>query len=355
VLGDGSISIDGAGGVASAGQLVIPVPRTSAGSRLLIAAQWLRDHDNWDFDVPTRKWDLPLKKDPENLAVELETFLQHAALDVESAVVATLFVDGLDPVRVATELDQLATLCLPSAESALIPPAWRPVAAAAQQAKNDAVFESVVSALAAARQRPQADPAAIDSVRAAVAWTVELPKSADSLRSYFPVLTQRAEGLRRALESSIDATLRELEDFSRTVRPLLGGDSPSEVGDAALSASLAANNENVFAGDLGRFQDAAKRLKSGDLDPGLWQLLLEDPTQRPPLARILEVMPAVPSLVHAAEDLRIIEASLAETRRTVDVRISGELGGESPDNERRGVLAALDELVSVFDQHGLAR
>jgi Cdc6-like AAA superfamily ATPase len=349
-LGDASFEIYGAPGAARTNQLSIPIPRSNASSRLLIAAIWLRDHSHWVFDDPSRKWDLPGTRDPAELAVEFETFLADCAYKVEASVVSTLFASGEDPVQVAVDLKALATMAV-STRDGLVPPSWRAVANEAWLVLDSSVSDDMVTAFAAARQSPAAGPAAIDTSRTRVLDVDQMGGLVEELREHFPILTQRWNALRTAIDAAIKPTLEELLVAINDLSDMLGEDDPRAVGEAAIVAGRMANNERLLSetGGVVDFENAAQRVREFALDRSKWESFKKagqssDPTP----GRILHAIPFADSLLQIVNDLRLIQSALTTTRELLDHRLSEQTGGRSIDSERRNLVSARDDLIGAI-------
>lgn len=349
-LGDASYEIEGAPGVARSKQLSLPIQRSNAGSRLLIAAVWLRDHGHWVFDDPNRKWDLPGTRDPAELAVELEAFLTDCVHKVEATLVSTLFSSGEDPVQVAVDLNVLATQAAGAARGALVPPSWEAVAVEAARALDTSVSEDIISALAAARQSPAASAAAIDTGRTTPRDLDQLPSASEGLREHYPALAQRWITLRCAVEAAVKPTFDELRRAVKDLDDFLGEGEPGAVGEAAILAGRMANNERVFAGSTGvvDFENAAQRVRDTSLDREWWRSF-EKRAQSSGLTNgvVLEAIPHAGSLLHLVEDLRLIRSALGTTRELLDRRLAEEMGGLSLDDVRRALIASRDDLIAA--------
>lgn len=350
-LGDASFEIEGAPGVARTKQLSLPIPRSNAGSRLLLAAVWLRDHGHWVFDDLNRKWDLPGTRDAPELAVELEAFLGECAQNVEAALVSTLFSAGEDPAQVAIDLNVLANQAVGGTSGALVPQSWKAVAAEARNALDSSVSTDIISALAAARQSPAASPAAIDTARTTPRDVDHLPPASEVLREHYPTLAQRWIALRGAIEAAAEPTFEELLRAAKDLRDFLGQDHPGAVGEAAILAGRMANNERVFSGIAGvvDFENAAQRVRETSLDREWWQSFEKRAkSSGPSKGAVLEAMPKAASLLQVVDDLRLIQSALTATRELLDKRLDEQMGGRSLDDERRGLVASRDDLVAAI-------
>lgn len=349
-LGDASFDIDGAPGASPGRQLLFPIPRSNASSRLLIAAWWFRGHGHWLFEAPDRKWNLPGTRDPEQLAVQFETFVADCAFKVEAAVVSTMFVAGEDPVQVAVHLRALATQATRADAGSPPSPAWGAAAAEGRNALESSVSEDIVSALAAARQSPTARPAVIDSVRTEERDVDNLPGVAEGLREHYPILAHRWSMLRRAVEGAVEPTMQELLRAVGELRELLGDHSLSNVGEVAIRAGRMANNEHAFVGGTGLvdFENAAQRVRDASVDASWWQAFEElAESSGPTLGVVLQASPHAGTLLQVVDDLRHIDAALGATREVLDKRLADETGGWSLDERRRSLIEARDELVAA--------
>lgn len=349
-LGDGSFDIAGAPGVGSAKQLSFHIPRSNAGSRLLIAALWINDHNHWDFDDPGRKWSLPQTRAPHDLALELESFLTDCVNKVEAAVVATLFTEGGDPVLVAATLEATATRAVAAETADVVPSAWQTVVVEAKQTLASSITSQITTALAGARQSPTSAPAVIDAIRTVPSSTIDLLGGAGRFQDFFPGLAPRATALHRKIKDAIDPTVNELLTSVDVVVELLGDLTLAEVGEASALAARAALGERVFSGRarLIDFENAAQRLRDATLNVDWWRTFgVTSASTRPTLPILLDAIPTSGLLIRVRDDLRVISDSLTATREALDQRLAEEGGDRSLDEERRSLIVARDRVIDA--------
>ena len=159
VVGDGSFQIDGGSGRAANSQLVFPIPRSTDSSRVLFASLWLRDHSNWDFESPSRKWDMPLTQRLDELPIEFEGFMD-AAVEKTKSRILDLINQG-DLIAAAALLDEFSRI-IRGASSTRTMEAWSPVARTADELLESSVAEDLLSSFSCSRQGESGSPVAVD-------------------------------------------------------------------------------------------------------------------------------------------------------------------------------------------------
>ncbi len=159
VVGDGSFQIDGGSGRAANSQLIFPIPRSTDSSRVLFASLWLRDHSNWDFESPSRKWDMPLTQRLDELPIEFEGFMDAAVEQTKSRILDSI--NQGDLIAAAVLLDEFSRI-IRGESSSMTMESWIPVARAADELLESSVARDLLLSFSCSRQGETGSPVAVD-------------------------------------------------------------------------------------------------------------------------------------------------------------------------------------------------